>query len=526
MFTNRMMERDQTSIEIHEISSTTFQSVLEFLYTGAIDISEGNCQDVLAAANMLGISDLVSICSKFLKLQLDAENCLGIYRFADAYSCEKLKADAEKFINKNFPKVSYQEEFLELPQELVSEILLSENLFIKSEQEVFQAAMNWLLFDPAIRRREIYKILTPVRFPLVAESDIKKFLETCPDIGIKVALLKYIEDFKQERSICKEHNLDRIKPHLTQPRRFARKNIYLIGGYFVETGGRWNDIHTLEIVSKYDTFNETWVQMQSLIYPRHHFGICVHKGLIYVAGGEHDSMIYDAVERYNPQSNKWYHMANLNHPRSGLGLVAVTDKLYALGGWIGMELGNTVEEYDPVRNEWRLHAEMPTLRIDMAVVELEGLIYVIGGADRDGGFESEMSLVESFNPVTKEWEELTSMNESRAYPGVASLGGYIYAVGGYSSVLGDLATVEKYCPMKNMWTSLPPMSYSRTAPSVVGVNGLLYIMGGRHSSSMDGIFSSSCIALDSMECYDPKTNTWTLLPRLPTPTSDAGAVFL
>ena len=346
--------------------------IFAYLVLGTGSISEENCQDVLAAANMFGIGELVRICSKFLKQQLHQENCLGIYRFADAYSCDQLKADAEKFINKNFTKLSYEEEFLEAPRDTLVEILHSENLSIKSEQEVFQAAMNWLLFDPASRRKDIYNVLAPVRVPLVPKADIKKFLEKCPDLGIKVALKKYLEDFNLERNICKENGLDRVKPYLTQPRKFARKNIYLMGGYFVETGGRWNDIHTLEIVSKYDTYKECWMQMPSLAYPRHHHGTCVLNGKIYAAGGEHDSMIFDSVERYDPHSNKWSHVACLKHPRSGLGLVAVENKLYALGGWIGIELGNTVEEYDPAVNEWRMYAEMPTLRIDMGILELEG----------------------------------------------------------------------------------------------------------------------------------------------------------
>ena len=82
-----------------------------------------------------------------------------------------------------------------------------------------------------------------------------------------------------------------------------------------------------------------------------------------------------------------------------------------------------------------------------------GLIYVIGGAEKDGGIGSDLSLVESFNPVTKEWEELSPMNESRAYPGVAALDGYIYAVGGYGSIMGDLSSVERYDPVK---VSCPP----------------------------------------------------------------------
>lgn len=66
---------------------------------------------------------------------------------------------------------------------------------------------------------------------------------------------------------------------------------------------------------------------------------------------------------------------------------------------------------------------------------------MIGGSSELG---SELAVVESFNPVTKEWQELRSMHVRRAYVGVAALNGYIYAVGGWNDSRGTLQSVERY----------------------------------------------------------------------------------
>ena len=75
-----------------------------------------------------------------------------------------------------------------------------------------------------------------------------------------------------------------------------------------------------------------------------------------------------------------------------------------------------------------------------------GLIYIIGGMDKDYGFGSELTTVESFNPVTKEWEELPPMNTPRANASVSTLNGYIYVMGGFNTRDGDLASMERFSP--------------------------------------------------------------------------------
>lgn len=86
-----------------------------------------------------------------------------------------------------------------------------------------------------------------------------------------------------------------------------------------------------------------------------------------------------------------------------------------------------------------------------------GLIYIIGGMDKDYGFGSELTIVESFNPVTKEWEVLAPMNTPRANASVATLNGYIYVMGGFNTRDGDLASVERFSPeeVRNQHSPFP-----------------------------------------------------------------------
>lgn len=68
------------------------------------------------------------------------------------------------------------------------------------------------------------------------------------------------------------------------------------------------------------------------------------------------------------------------------------------------------------------------------------------------------------------------------------------------------------------------MSNRRTSPCAVGLNGLLYVIGGNQRINDETL--NSPVTLESVECYDPQTDTWTDLPPLPKGRCEAVAVVL
>ena len=57
---------------------------------------------------------------------------------------------------------------------------------------------------------------------------------------------------------------------------------------------------------------------------------------------------------------------------------------------------------------------------------------------------TEMDLLESYNPITKEWLPLPCMHTKRAFVGLAVIDNMLYAVGGWNEETGALNTVERY----------------------------------------------------------------------------------
>ncbi len=94
------------------------------------------------------------MCSNFIQQQLDASNCVGIHAFANTHSFIELKRIADEYTKEHFEDVIKHDEFCRLlttPQQLI-DLISSDELNVRSESRVFNAAMAWIRHDEQQRR--------------------------------------------------------------------------------------------------------------------------------------------------------------------------------------------------------------------------------------------------------------------------------------------------------------------------------------------------------------------------------------
>ncbi|XP_042229450.1 kelch-like protein 40b [Homarus americanus] len=129
MFTSRLAEETQSSIEMKSIKPNILTQIIRFMYTGNIEVTAENAQELVVAADMLQMNYVLSVFTNFLKNELYVSNALGIYRFAKAYShgsgssLEYLKVVTMGFIFPQFIKLVMEKEFLETPKEIILDLL-------------------------------------------------------------------------------------------------------------------------------------------------------------------------------------------------------------------------------------------------------------------------------------------------------------------------------------------------------------------------------------------------------------------
>ncbi len=201
----------------------------------------------MVAADMMELSEVVQSCTRYLVRELEPGNAIGILRFARDHNCSELAREATRHVHERFAEVTEGEEFRDAPRELLVEFLASECLRVDSEYQVFRGAMNWMEWDIDSRRRFIFDILKFIRLPLVPSKLLDAYLAECADISLGVALTSAKRDLASRKGSLVSLS--------AEPRRCAKKNVYVIGGSQRELGSAWTKsectYHTVEV---FDTF--------------------------------------------------------------------------------------------------------------------------------------------------------------------------------------------------------------------------------------------------------------------------------
>ena len=97
-------------------------------------MTRNNAQSLLATASLLEMLPIQRACARFMELQLDVNNCIGIHDFATAHSLDELAHKAGEFVEKNFTQVSVTEEFLRLGFHQLERLLGSDELNVEKEE--------------------------------------------------------------------------------------------------------------------------------------------------------------------------------------------------------------------------------------------------------------------------------------------------------------------------------------------------------------------------------------------------------
>uniref|UniRef100_A0A8C7BC87 Kelch-like protein 20 n=1 Tax=Neovison vison TaxID=452646 RepID=A0A8C7BC87_NEOVI len=471
MFTGELAESRQTEVVIRDIDERAMELLIDFAYTSQITVEEGNVQTLLPAACLLQLAEIQEACCEFLKRQLDPSNCLGIRAFADTHSCRELLRIADKFTQHNFQEVMESEEFMLLPANQLIDIISSDELNVRSEEQVFNAVMAWVKYSIQERRPQLPQ--APGSDPLI-KSD-----EECRDL---------VDEAKNYLLLPQE------RPLMQGPRTRPRKPIRC-GEVLFAVGG-WCSGDAISSVERYDPQTNEWRMVASMSKRRCGVGVSVLDDLLYAVGGHDGSSYLNSVERYDPKTNQWSSdVAPTSTCRTSVGVAVLGGFLYAVGGQDGVSCLNIVERYDPKENKWTRVASMSTRRLGVAVAVLGGFLYAVGGSDGT----SPLNTVERYNPQENRWHTIAPMGTRRKHLGCAVYQDMIYAVGGRDDTT-ELSSAERYNPRTNQWSPVVAMTSRRSGVGLAVVNGQLMAVGGFDGTTY----------LKTIEVFDPDANTWRL----------------
>ena len=205
MFTAELKEGGQSEVVLPNIDLATMKSLMDFVYTGKLKVSNENIEKIVTAANFFGLSKIVEKCTKYIKEKMDKNNSIEILEFAERISNRDLKYGAFMFILQNFEAITSKNlDIMGMSTLLLLTLIAANGISIhqdptENEERLFQLGWNHLQTKSA--------------------PDIEKFL---PDLLRAVHLPRVSDEFLQNLT-RKSGNNETVSAILEQAKHVKSK---------------------------------------------------------------------------------------------------------------------------------------------------------------------------------------------------------------------------------------------------------------------------------------------------------------
>ena len=462
-----MKENREGIVRFEEISGAVMEDVLKFIYTGSVEVTQENSEDLIAAANYFLIPGLKTVAGRFLERQMSKSNCISTFYFAEIYQCDELITNTRKFIHANFASVAEMDEFLNLEAEEVERWISSDEISVVVEADVYKIVLKWIEQNKIERKASFERLFRHVRLAFLSR-DFLLHVVTNELVEENFECFKLISKAIKLSGLTSEENLSQ------SPRKGLETRA------IVACGGKYTFCYLPE--------KDEWKRLADGLSER---GLSTK--MISYCDQLYSFLFARKAERYDPVFNGWSSL-NLSTARSSE-VAVVRGEIYAVEILTYIKK-LTIKKYNIERCSWQtVFSSHEGCREGSCVVAAGNHLYVCGG---NLGREY-FSKADRFNTVENKWEGIANMQQKRGNAfGVASEG-KIFLAGGKQDLRSSLRTCEMFNVLTNEWQFIGSLNVSRAYGSMVCLKGTLYVLGGINGSGQSEL---------SVECYDPSKAKW------------------
>ncbi|KAL3868768.1 hypothetical protein ACJMK2_041532 [Sinanodonta woodiana] len=497
MFTCDLRERNDLRVVYDKVSPWTLKRIIDYVYTGVLEVTPENAQEMLAAGNLFQYPAIVEGCCEFLLGQLHPSNCLGIEYFAQVHSCKQLQEDANKYVLENFSTVVKFDEFLELSVDRLLSYIGNDLIDVKNEETVYEAVMRWVRYDKEERKEHLCQLLQEVRLAVIDLTYLEKIRE---------------DRFIQTCSCCLELVAEAQEKHTTIHDQFGRRRKSMQDSVFhprpstvakevmVVVGGI--NSYVTRSVEMFDLQKNRWTQLPELPKSITWYSVCAVVNSILVVGGILDGRIIDSAWRFDTSRQTWTEIPSMNKPRAKHASAVIDDKLYVFGGVtctpsFVIADNDTIECYDPTKKKWFVVGQSAFPRKLSKVVPFNNTFVEVGGLQGDVKVNTmDCYICSNQGMVVHPVHEQFILPEAIEFAQIVVHNGIFYIIWENTKKFISLD------PEKRKFQKLADLNYCHIQSGVTVIGEKIYITGG-----LENIGSRSS---NIVECFNPETNTWTV----------------
>lgn len=175
MLSSPMRESKVNYVELKGFSSANvFAMVLDYFYTGSLNITPENILNILEIASQLQINDILTICSDYLIKILTIQNCVIVLKLAETFCLRNVIELCTQYLCDNIIEI-YQnayDQFAQLSLEQLKYLLNSESLLGCSELDLFLMIVKWIEAEQQQRLEHAAELVRSVRFMCMSAEEL------------------------------------------------------------------------------------------------------------------------------------------------------------------------------------------------------------------------------------------------------------------------------------------------------------------------------------------------------------------
>ena len=478
---SNMKENREGIVRFEEISGSVLKDVLEFIYSGTVDVTQENAEELIAAGNYLIIPGLKTASGRFLEREMSHINCISTFYLAEKYECDELITNSRLYIHDNIVTVAKLDEFLQLEAKEIEKWISSDEITVKEEADVFKIVLDWVNHRKSERKTAFEELFRHVRLRFLSRDYLEDVV-TNELVRENSACVKLVMDAAMKMATFVDED------HLPQlPRKGQETRV------IVARGGKYTFCYIPE--------EDLWKRLPDGLKDKNAnlHQMIKFRDQLFIFGRNEDT------ERYDPAFNVW---SELNLYRDSAKLVVLKGEIYAVEVNI-YNTNTTIKKYNVKRCTWEtLISSCEGCRENACVIAAGSHLYLFGG--KIPYREVYVATAERFDTVKNKWEEIADMHEGRSCAFGVATENKIFVTGGLRDRT-RLKTCEIYIISTNEWQLVANLNVPRCYGSMVCLNGKLYVLGGGNGRNQWEL---------SVECFDPANDQWIQETTIPVTNTD------
>lgn len=157
-------KESKSNVHLKCVDGNILRKIIDYYYTGNIEINRENIPTLFKMAHYLQFAILLDVCCDFWLKDLNSDNFWTIVKMAEYYSVPKMIKATHSFAIKNFSYIAINEQDLGmLSKNQMFSYMEDDNLYVKREEEVYDAFLRWITYDSENRMKFVPELLPLIR---------------------------------------------------------------------------------------------------------------------------------------------------------------------------------------------------------------------------------------------------------------------------------------------------------------------------------------------------------------------------